>query len=107
MDTGFYLTIGSVSAMAAFMFCFIITLYIISLRVFGGGMVLISVKDNGSVYLLLSLIGFSSLSYNKTNRTGTGLGLSLSYDIIKAHGGEMKVEAKEGGGVEFIIQLAF
>jgi two-component system, NtrC family, sensor kinase len=33
------------------------------------------------------------------------LGLSLSYDIIKAHGGEIKVESKEGKGAEFIIQL--
>ena len=36
---------------------------------------------------------------------GTGLGLSLSYDIIKAHGGEIKVETKEGEGTQFTIQL--
>ena len=36
---------------------------------------------------------------------GTGLGLSLSYDIVRAHGGELKVETKEGEGTEFIIQL--
>jgi two-component system, NtrC family, sensor kinase len=29
----------------------------------------------------------------------------LSYDIVKAHGGELKVETKEGEGSEFIIQL--
>jgi two-component system NtrC family sensor kinase len=33
------------------------------------------------------------------------LGLSLSYDIIKAHGGEIKVETKEGEGAEFVVQL--
>jgi signal transduction histidine kinase len=33
-----------------------------------------------------------------------GLGLSLSYDIVKAHGGELKVETKEGKGSEFVIQ---
>jgi len=33
------------------------------------------------------------------------LGLSLSYDIIKAHGGEIKVETKDGEGAEFTIQL--
>jgi len=33
------------------------------------------------------------------------LGLSLTYDIIKAHGGEIKVETKEGEGSEFIILL--
>jgi len=34
-----------------------------------------------------------------------GLGLSLSYDIIKAHGGEIKVESKEVEGTTFIVQL--
>jgi len=33
------------------------------------------------------------------------LGLSLSYDIIKTHGGEIKAETKEGEYAEFIIQL--
>ena len=36
---------------------------------------------------------------------GTGLGLSLAYDIIKAQGGEIKVETKEGERSEFIVQL--
>ena len=42
-----------------------------------------------------------------TKPTGqeTGLGLSLSYDIVKAHGGELKVETRECEGSEFIIQL--
>jgi signal transduction histidine kinase len=31
--------------------------------------------------------------------------LSLSYDIIKAHGGEIKVETREGEGSEFVISL--
>ncbi|MGH2566604.1 MAG: ATP-binding protein [Ginsengibacter sp.] len=41
----------------------------------------------------------------KPTGQGTGLGLSLSYDIVKAHGGEIKVETKEGEGTKFIIQL--
>ena len=41
----------------------------------------------------------------KPTGQGTGLGLSLAYDIVKAHGGELKVETKEGEGSEFIIQL--
>jgi signal transduction histidine kinase len=34
---------------------------------------------------------------------GAGLGLSLSYDIIKAHGGEIKVETKDGEGVNLLL----
>jgi signal transduction histidine kinase len=41
----------------------------------------------------------------KPTGQGTGLGLSLSYDIIKAHGGELKVETNEGEGSEFTIEL--
>lgn len=37
----------------------------------------------------------------KPTGQGTGLELSLGYDIIKAHGGELKVESKEGAGAEF------
>ena len=36
---------------------------------------------------------------------GTGLGLSLVYDIIKAHGGEIKADTKAGEWAKFIIQL--
>ncbi len=43
--------------------------------------------------------------YPKPTGHGTELVLSLSYDIVKAHGGELKVETKEGQGSEFIIQL--
>ena len=41
----------------------------------------------------------------KPTGQGTGLGLSLSYDIVKAHGGELRVETKVGEGSKFIIQL--
>ena len=41
----------------------------------------------------------------KPTGQGTGLGLSLSYDIVKAHGGELKVETKEEEGSEFFILL--
>ncbi len=40
----------------------------------------------------------TAILYYKANGAGTGLGLSLSYDIIKAHGGEIRVETKEGEG---------
>ncbi|MEP6597716.1 MAG: ATP-binding protein, partial [Ginsengibacter sp.] len=41
----------------------------------------------------------------KPTGQGTGLGLSLSYDIIRAHSGEIKVQTKEGEGTEFTINL--
>jgi len=48
---------------------------------------------------------FQPFFTTKPTGQGTGLGLSLSYDIIKAHGGEIKVESKDGEGSEFIIHL--
>ncbi len=48
---------------------------------------------------------FQPFFTTKPTGQGTGLGLSLSYDIVKAHGGEIKMESKEGEGSEFIIQL--
>jgi signal transduction histidine kinase len=71
-----------------------------------GDKVEIIVKDNGNGIppKVLDKI-FQPFFTTKPTGQGTGLGLSLSYDIIKAHGGELKVETKEGEGVEFIIQL--
>src|SRR6266542_3138869 len=48
---------------------------------------------------------FQPFFTTKPTGQGTGLGLSLSYDIIKAHSGEIKVETKEGEGAEFIIEI--
>jgi len=45
-----------------------------------------------------------SLQPNQQDRN-KDWGLSLSYDIIKAHGGEIKVGTEEGEGAEFVIQL--
>jgi two-component system, NtrC family, sensor kinase len=71
-----------------------------------GAGVLVSVKDNGNGIPkeVLDKI-FQPFFTTKPSGEGTGLGLSLSYDIIKAHGGELKVETKEGEGTEFIILL--
>ena len=64
------------------------------------------VKDdgNGIPRKVLDKI-FQPFFTTKPTGQGTGLGLSLSYDIVKSHGGELKVETKEGEGSEFIIQL--
>ncbi|MGI8952559.1 MAG: ATP-binding protein [Chitinophagaceae bacterium] len=68
----------------------------------------ITVKDNGNgiPQKVMDKI-FQPFFTTKPTGEGTGLGLSLSYDIIKTHGGEIKVETKEGEGSEFIIQLPF
>jgi signal transduction histidine kinase/DNA-directed RNA polymerase subunit N (RpoN/RPB10) len=49
---------------------------------------------------------FQPFFTTKPTGQGTGLGLSLAYDIVKAHGGELKVETKEDEGTTFIIQLS-
>ena len=71
-----------------------------------GDKVLITVKDNGNgiPQKVVDKI-FQPFFTTKPTGQGTGLGLSLSYDIVKAHGGEIKVESKEGAVSEFIISL--
>jgi signal transduction histidine kinase len=66
----------------------------------------VRVKDNanGIPQKVLDKI-FQPFFTTKPPGQGTGLGLSLSYDIVKAHNGELKVETKEGEGTEFIISL--
>jgi two-component system, NtrC family, sensor kinase len=68
--------------------------------------VCITVTDNGNgiPQNIMDKI-FQPFFTTKPTGSGTGLGLSLSYDIIKAHGGEIKVETKEDEGSEFMIQL--
>ncbi len=71
-----------------------------------GDKMLLTVKynNNGIPQKVLDKI-FQPFFTTKPTGQGTGLGLSLSYDIVKAHGGEIKVETKEGEGAEFLIQL--
>ena len=66
----------------------------------------IKVADNGNgiPQKVIDKI-FQPFFTTKPTGQGTGLGLSLSYDIVQAHGGELKVETKEEEGSEFIIQL--
>ena len=70
------------------------------------GNVIIRVADNvnGIPQKIVDKI-FQPFFTTKPTGQGTGLGLSLAYDIIKAHGGEIKVETREGEGSEFITIL--
>ncbi|MDE3211797.1 MAG: hypothetical protein KGM98_01075 [Bacteroidota bacterium] len=70
------------------------------------GKIEIGVKDNGNgIAEMIKNKIFQPFFTTKPTGSGTGLGLSLSYDIIKAHGGELKVDSKELEGSEFIILL--
>jgi signal transduction histidine kinase/ligand-binding sensor domain-containing protein len=73
-------------------------------------------KENGKVEIIIADNGlgipkkvldkiFQPFFTTKPTGEGTGLGLSLSYDIIKAHDGEISVNTKDGEGAEFIITL--
>ena len=66
----------------------------------------IRVKDNGNgIPDSIKDKIFQPFFTTKPTGQGTGLGLSLAYDIVKAHGGEIKVKTIEGEGAEFIIEL--
>lgn len=70
------------------------------------GRVEVMVEDNGNGIppKIMDKI-FQPFFTTKPTGQGTGLGLSLSYDIVKAHGGELTVKSKEGEGSTFIITL--
>jgi len=70
------------------------------------GRVEITVWDNGNgIPQQISDKIFQPFFTTKPTGQGTGLGLSMAYEIVKAHGGEIKVDTKEGEGSEFTIQL--
>jgi signal transduction histidine kinase/ligand-binding sensor domain-containing protein len=71
------------------------------------GKVEIIVRDNGvGISEKIREKIYQPFFTTKPTGEGTGLGLSLSYDIItKGHGGELKVRSKEGEGAEFIVDL--
>ena len=71
-----------------------------------GDKIAITVADNGNgiPQKIIDKI-FQPFFTTKPTGQGTGLGLSLSYDIIKVHGGEIKVNTNEGEGTEFLVLL--
>lgn len=66
----------------------------------------IRVSDNGpGIPKSIAEKIFQPFFTTKPTGSGTGLGLSLSYDIIKAHGGELSVQSEEGRGTTFSIKF--
>jgi two-component system NtrC family sensor kinase len=66
----------------------------------------IHVSDNGNGIPQKNLDKiFQPFFTTKPTGQGTGLGLSLSYDIVKGHDGELTVETKQGEGTTFTIHL--
>ncbi len=71
-----------------------------------GDKVEVKVKDNGNgISEKIKDKIFQPFFTTKPTGQGTGLGLSLSYDIVKAHGGETKMESANGAGTEFTVVL--
>lgn len=73
-------------------------------------------KDNGNVTIKVADNGngipdkikekiFQPFFTTKPTGSGTGLGLSLAYDIIKSHRGEISVNSIDGEGTEFAVRL--
>ena len=73
-----------------------------------GDKILISIKDNGTgIPQKIADKVFQPFFTTKSTGQGTGLGLSLAYDIVKAHGGKISVKTEEGGYTEFVVELSF
>jgi signal transduction histidine kinase len=71
-----------------------------------GDAVLIKIKDNGTgIPNAIREKIFLPFFTTKPSGQGTGLGLSLSYDIVVAHGGTITLDSEEGEGAEFVIKL--
>ncbi|MBN2557398.1 MAG: transporter substrate-binding domain-containing protein [Clostridia bacterium] len=72
----------------------------------GGTWVRIMVEDNGTgIDDSVRDRIFDPFFTTKGRHEGMGLGLSISYGIIREHGGDLRFETIEGGGIRFIAEL--
>jgi signal transduction histidine kinase/ligand-binding sensor domain-containing protein len=68
--------------------------------------IFIAIEDNGSgIPDAIKDKIFQPFFTTKPTGQGTGLGLSLSYDIVKAHSGELQVQSQEGEGTIFTMLI--
>ena len=68
--------------------------------------IVIKISDNGvGMPEAVKAKIFQPFFTTKPTGEGTGLGLSLAYDIVKAHGGTLEVESEEGIGTTFVVKL--
>jgi signal transduction histidine kinase len=68
--------------------------------------IIVEISDNGTgIPQSIRDKIFQPFFTTKPTGQGTGLGLSLSYDIIKSNGGDIQVQSKEGEGTSFVINL--
>ncbi len=65
---------------------------------------LISIEDNGTG-IPKEVIEHILEPFYTTKKDGTGLGLSVSYGIVKDHKGDIRIESQEGKGTKVIIEL--
>ena len=66
--------------------------------------VVINVTDTG-VGIPEDLLGKIFEPYYTTRETGTGLGLTVVYKVVKEHGGDLHVDSRPGLGTTFSITL--
>jgi two-component system NtrC family sensor kinase len=72
----------------------------------GNKVVEIYIRDNGSgIPEQIKQKIFQPFFTTKPTGQGTGLGLSLAFDIVKSHGGQIRIDTKEGEGSTFYIEL--
>jgi len=69
------------------------------------GSVLISVKDTGEGIAAKDLGRIFELNFTTKGRRGTGMGLYLTQQIVKSHGGTIEVKSEIGKGTEFVVRL--
>ncbi|MGB5245869.1 MAG: ATP-binding protein, partial [Woeseia sp.] len=75
-------------------------------RADGGSGIVVEVEDNGpGIPEEIRAKIFEPFFTTKPAGQGTGLGLSVTYGIIKDHGGDIRVEEAQGGGTRFVVTL--